>query len=193
MEIHKNQAKVIIEGLPPGILLHSPSGLGEKSGGKSVIPPPAEEAKSYLYWTEDGKSIAFPALNLQRAIIEAATGWKAPLKKKLSLGPILAGDMSIEPFMIPFNTTKYQIDSRRVVIQRQGIIRSRPLLYPWRLEFVVCWESQFLGRAEFVEIILPDLLSQTGHAVGIGDFRPKKSKGPFGRFNVVSIKAITKY
>ena len=170
MEIHPNKCKVIIEGLPPGILLNHPGGLSEKKGAKKVIPSPEEEATSKLYWTDNKTSIAFPAINLQRGLIEASAGWKAPLNRKLSLGPILAGDMSIEPIMIPFGTKKYQIDRRRVVIQRQGIIRSRPLLYPWELKFTVRWESQYLGDGDFKKIVLPDLLQQLGHAVGIGDF-----------------------
>lgn len=190
IDFHPNKCKVTIEGLPPGILLHSPSGLGETKGGKPAIPSPEDEAESYLYWTEDKKSVAFPAYNLQRAMIETSAGWKAPLQKKLALGPILSGDMHIEPIMIPFGTKEYQIDSRRAVIQRQGIIRSRPLLFPWKLIFTVCWEGQFLGKEEFIENILPGLLEQTGLAVGIGDFRPKKSKGPFGRFRVIEIKKI---
>lgn len=188
MEIHPNKCKVIIQGLPPGILLNYPGELSEKKGTKKVIPSHKEEATSKLYWTEGKTSIAFPAINFQRALIEAATGWKTPLNRKLSLGPILAGDMSIEPTMIPFGTKKYQIDTRRVVIQRQGIIRARPLLYPWELKFTVRWESQYLGAEDFKKTVLPDLLQQVGHAVGIGDFRPKKSKGPFGRFEVKEIE-----
>lgn len=189
MEFHRNRARVIIKGLPPGILLHSPSGLGESKSQKKERNPETE-AEQCLYWTEDKKSIAFPSFNLHRALIEGASGWKAPLKRALALPAILAGDMSLEPVMLPFNTVKYKIDSRRAVIQRQGIIRHRPLLYPWKLEFVVCWESQYLGIADFVKVTLPDLLLQTGYAVGIGDYRPKKSKGPFGRFAVVSIKHL---
>lgn len=188
MEIHPNKCDVTIQGLPPGILLHNPCGIGENKGAKKIIPTPKKEASSYLYWTEDKKSIAFPAINFQRGLIEAATGWKAPLNRKLALGPILAGDMSITPIMIPFNTKEYEIDMRRVVVQRQGIIRSRPLLYPWELNFIVNWESQYLGKEDFMESVLPDLLQQLGHAVGIGDFRPKKSKGPFGRFKVEKIE-----
>lgn len=188
MEIHPNKCKVTIKGLPPGILLNYPGGLSEKKGAKKIIPSPGKEAASRLYWTEDKTSIAFPGINFQRALIEAAIGWKAPLNRKLSLGPILAGDMSIEPVMIPFGTKKYQIDTRRVVIQRQGIIRARPLLYPWELKFTIRWESQYLGKEDFVKALLPDLLEQLGHAVGIGDFRPKKSKGPFGRFEIKKIE-----
>ena len=188
MEFHPNKCTVIIEGLPPGILLDNPQSLLKKTGIKKIKSNPEEEAAARLYWTLDKKSIAFPAFNIQRGLKEAASGWKCPLDRKRPLPQTIAGDVSVEPVMIPFNTKKYQIDIRRAVIQRQGISLARPLLFPWQLKFIVQWNSQYLGTDDFTETVLPDLLEQLGHAIGIGNFRPKKSQGPFGRFDMKEIK-----
>lgn len=184
--IHQNEAQVKIRGIGEGILLHSPAGLGSHAkSAKRIIPSPEEEAEAGCYWTEDHSSLAFPATNLWCGLIQAASGYKVPGYKKLSLSPVLAGDMSISPRLISFGTKEYRIDTRRAVIQRQGVLRSRPWLPEWELTFQVHWESQFLGL-DFHQAILPDLLERLGKTIGIGDFRPAR-KGPFGRFEVVEI------
>jgi hypothetical protein len=182
-----NTCTVRLEGLEPGILLHNPAGISQTKSTKKIIPTPEEEAHNNCYWTTDKKSIAFPAENIRRSLVEASSGLKSPQNRKLALRPIIAGGVDITPMMIPFNTTEYTIDSRRVVIQRQGIIRCRPLIFPWTLEFKVKWESGDLGRGdEFIDVILQTLLERVGSSIGIGDFRPARG-GRFGRFVVKEI------
>jgi hypothetical protein len=185
--IPSNICSVKIEGLEPGILLHNPMGMGGTKSTKKIIPTPEEEAASYLYWTKDKKSIAFPAENMRRALVEASKGLKSPQNKKIALGPLIAGGSDVTPFMIPFGTKEFEIDSRRVVVQRNGIVRSRPLLFPWVLEFKVKWETGDLGSGnDFVDVILRTLLERIGTSIGIGDFRPARG-GRFGRFVVKEI------
>jgi len=184
--MHDNRCTVVLEGLFPGILLHNPAGMSVAKSAKKSIPTAEEEAEASAYWTEDHTSLAFPAMNMRSGLVQASAGWKVPSNKKLGLALVVAGDVSIEPYMIPFGTIKYMIDTRRAVIQRQGILRSRALLPKWKLTFEVCWESQHLGT-DFPQTILPELLERLGGTIGLGDFRPAK-RGPFGRFRVVSIK-----
>lgn len=189
MDIHKNVVSVTIEGLPPGILLHNPAGMQKVSGTAAKrIPSPDEEAAVAAYWTDDSKSLALPSRCIRSGIGQACSGWKLPANKKLMLSPIVAGDVSIEPDMIPFGTKVYKVDVQRAVVQRQGVLRARPLLNPWRLTFDVRWESQHLGDKEFSETLLPELLARLGSTIGLGDYRPAR-KGPYGRFRVVEIVA----
>jgi len=189
--LHSNKATVSIVGVSPGILLHNPTSVGVGAKGiKKQIPTPEDEAERGLYWTEDKKSIAFPARNIHATILHAASGMKVPGNKKMALIPILCGDFHIEPDMVPFNTTDYEIFTCTAVIQRQRIFRSRPNLKTWKLEFTTCWESQFLGKGEdFTEYVLKPLLEIAGSRIGIGDYRPAK-RGPFGRFVISGIKLI---
>lgn len=169
-------------------MLHNPAGMGGKKKTAKVIPSPEEDAARGCYWTKDKSSLAFPSDNIQTGLTQAAAGCKSLVNRKLSLGPLISGDISIEPEMVPFNTTEYQIDSRRGVIQRQGVILSRPKIFPWTLTFNIAWEAQYLG-IDFHESTLPDLLERLGKTIGLGAFRPAK-KGRFGRFEVVAIEKL---
>lgn len=185
--IHHNKCTVAISGLGQGVLLHNPLGsMGRgRAGGQKVIPTAEDEAEGGLYWTDDKKSLGFPAYNFHRGLIAAATGWKLPTNKKMALSPVIAGDVTVHPPVISFETTEYEIFVCRAVVEGKGVLRSRPLIKDWKLILEVHWESQHLGKDFHIEL-LPDLLTRLGHSVGIGDFRPAK-KGPFGRFGVDKI------
>jgi len=183
-----NRCEVEIEGIGPGILLHNPSGMGKNKKAAKSIPTPEAEAEAAAYWTDDKSSLAFPGDNIRSALTAACAGWKLPSNKKLSLGLIVAGDVNIEPIMVPFGTLDYEIMVKRVVVQRQGVLRARPLLKTWKLKFIVAWEAAHLGD-DFHSTVLPELLDRLGGTIGIGDFRPAR-KGPYGRFHTVSIKKV---
>ena len=186
------QRKVVLESVGRGILVNNPAGMratGELEDGKkkvrsTVQHSPDEDAATSAYWTADRSSLAFPAMNFWAGMKAAAKGYKSPIAKKLALPPLIAGDVEITPDMIPFGTTEYQIDMRRAVVQRNGIIRSRAWLPIWKLTFTVSWETQFLGDKDGW---LWENLEVLGTRVGIGDFRPQRG-GPFGRFKVVGIE-----
>jgi hypothetical protein len=187
-ELYRNVCTVVIEGLEPGILLHNPAGMMTQAANRSAakrIPLPEDEARASCYWTEDESSLAWPAKNLKSGLVAACADWKSPLNKKLALAPLVAGGVSVRPLMIPFGTKEYKVDIQRAIVQRQGVLRCRPLVFPWRLEFDVRWEAQHLGT-DFHEVVLAELLARLGQQIGIGDFRPAR-KGEYGRFNVVSI------
>ena len=126
----------------------------------------------------DKSSIGFPSLNIMRSAITASTAWKI---NKRSIVPFMAGSVSIDAEMVPFDTLDYEIDTRRAVVQKQGILRSRPKLPPgWNLSFEVNVDDD--APAELCRI-LPDIFAEAGRRVGLGDFRPEK-RGPFGKFMV---------
>jgi len=170
--------KARIKGVGLGILLHNPGGMG-RSNGKKVIPTPEQEAEAGCYWTEDKKSVAFPAWNLFRSLTKAAAAYKTG---KVSMSRYVASDVAVEPAMLSFGTKKYAIDTRRAVIQRQGILRSRPLLKDWTLDF-----DLLVGEGISVAMfpMLRSICEDAGQRVGIGDFRIEKN-GPFGKFVVES-------
>jgi hypothetical protein len=101
------------------------------------------------------------------------------------LAPIIAGDVSLFPDSLGFGTKDYKIDVRRAVVQRQGILRARAWLPKWALSFGFEWETSSLGE-DFAHTVFRELLTTLGERIGIGDFRPQ-TKGPFGKFRVVSI------
>jgi hypothetical protein len=172
--------KVKIKGTGVGLLLHNPAAMGASNGGKKVIPTPEQEAKAACYYMEDGETIAIPGWNLFRALVKAA----APFKDgKTSMSRIVAGGVSVEPEMVSFNTKTYAIDRRRAVVQRQGILRSRPLLKNWTLDFDLLVNEEDVSAKAFPTLRL--ICEDAGRRVGIGDFRIEKN-GPFGKFVVES-------
>lgn len=66
-------------------------------------------------------------------------------------------------------------DLRKVSIQKNSIIRCRPIFYDWALNFVVSYLPSILNAHQIQEAV-----EKAGLEVAIGDYRPK-----FGRFQVV--------
>jgi hypothetical protein len=171
--------KAKIKGVGLGLLLHNPAAMGQ-SNGKKVIPTPEQEAAAGCYWTEDKTSIAVPSWNLFRALVTAAKAFKSG---KTSMSRVLAGGISIEPAMLSFGTKEYAIDTRRAIVQKAGILRSRPLLRDWMVSFDVLVNEEDVAPQAFP--MLRAICEDAGRRVGLGDFRVEKS-GPFGRFVVES-------
>jgi hypothetical protein len=166
-----------IRGVGLGILLHNPASMGQ-SNGKRVIPSAQEEAEAGCYWTDaKKKSLALPAWNLSRALVKAAIPYK---DGKIRMAGAVAANVVIEPDMLSFHTKAYTIDTRRAIVQRQGILRSRPLLKDWTLDFDVLVDEGISTKAF---PLLRAICEDAGQRVGIGDFRIEKN-GPFGKFIV---------
>jgi hypothetical protein len=172
--------KVKIKGTGMGLLLHNPAGMCASNGGKKVIPTPEQEAKAAAYYLEDGETLAIPGWNLFRSLVKAAAAFK---DGKKSMSRIVAGGVIVEPEMLSFGTKNYAIDTRRAVVQRQGILRSRPLLKDWTLEFDLLINEEDVSAKAFP--ILRAICEDAGRVVGLGDFRVEKN-GPFGKFHVES-------
>ncbi len=72
-------------------------------------------------------------------------------------------------------------DRRGVRVQRNVVIRTRPIFRDWRLTFdVVIWEFAAVNPVD-----LEDAIRNGGRAVGLGDFRPK-----FGIFELEKFKEV---
>lgn len=173
---------VKIEGISP-ILLHSSIGMVRMSAKKKTIPTPEEEAKKGCYFLPDEKTLGFPTVNFVQSILKVGRSVKVGKKY---VGPYLAGCVVPAEEMASFNTKEYDIDTRRVVVQRQGILRSRAKLPSWALTFQLAVDEKNLLDGFGVDD-LPGIISEAGTRVGIGDYRPEKG-GPYGRFKLVSFQ-----
>ena len=128
---------------------------------------------------EDG-TLALKGEALVAAIIKAGGQWKIP-KKRAAMSSLL---QHMEACAELVQLTRrdgtpikdYEIDRRRAVVKRAGIIRSRPRFNEWRALFEI----------EFDPILIPDpkiiveIAQDAGTRIGVGDYRPR-----FGRFVVV--------
>jgi hypothetical protein len=168
--------QVVIQGHPPGLLMHKfPTdpieGLEKK--------PPAEQAELAAYRDPETGDLYFPGVNVQRALVAGATFSKG--KGRGSLQKAAAACLFVGPERLSFGTPTYAVDSRPIVVPatKGRVMRHRPRLESWRLTFSIEYDPTLLS-AKQVRAIVDD----TGTRVGLGDFRPEK-RGPFGRFSVI--------
>jgi hypothetical protein len=169
------------------LLMNSPAKMKIPSRGISTkrIPLPDEEAESGCYRLPSGQ-LYLPSTHFYGTILLGASGQK--IGKKAAAQIIAAGLFQVEecfPLYDPENgkpIKDYEIDTRRAVVQRAAVMRSRPKVPKW--ETIVSFQYEPLLLCE--ETIF-STLALAGRVVGVGDYRPAK-KGPFGRFSVELIK-----
>jgi hypothetical protein len=175
------------------LLTHSPLSMGGKSngakkGGKE-IPTPEAEAEMGLYHLPDGSGgYGLPGFAFRNSILNAATQWKKAGTRRSMQGD-LASLMVLEDLVPLIDDddnliTSYEIDTRRAVVQGNGILRSRPKFTLWGAEFTVEYDDDLVKDPS----LILDITSDAGKRIGVGDYRPQKIKGlpgPFGRYAVV--------
>jgi hypothetical protein len=186
-----DQLRVTVEGIGTGLLLHNPAGMGADSGAEGAIEKgkrkfdAKEDAERAAYRLADGQ-LAIPGSHFRGALLNASKGIR-PKGKKGSLKTVFA-HIVVDEDLIGLTDHAgrpihdYEIDSQRAIIQRQGIIRSRPKIKFWRAAVTFNFESSILGSGASGLITM--VLADAGNSQGVGDFRPNKG-GPYGRFRVV--------
>ena len=185
-EIKERIYKVRIEGTAP-LLMHSPSGLGEKKTARGVIPSPEDEAKDALYLDGAGNVIV-PARCVEGALVKAGTAKTAAGQGKKTYKQFILAGVQVQPEEIPLLSDPYTIDKRRAVIMRQGIIRCRPRFDKWALEFEMkIIDSYLLGHGQ--DTMLKSIVEDAGSLVGLLDFRPRFGRFVVTKFEMVSEKA----
>src|SRR6516225_8652833 len=188
MEIAMQVVKMLITGVS-GILMHNPVAMkrgGEElqRGGKK-IPPPLDEARASLYALPSGQLYIKTDCFREAALI-ASSDIRDPTRKgRTTMTRRFAASVFLSsehcPLYRPGGTPitnadeDWEIDTRRAVVQRNGILRSRPKITDWSC----------IVEFEYDDTIEPNLIlatmMQAGKYPGVLDYRVGK-KGPFGRF-----------
>lgn len=183
-------ASVTVEGTSP-LLFHRWSNEAVEAKSKAAKGSEAkksDDVESYVYRDEQGV-ICLPGIYLRGSLCDPKNGAakyrqdpRSPRKSALDL--YKAGVVPLTVYApittaagIPAETWDY-LDSQRVMVQRNGVTRTRPA-------FLTGWRAQIDLQVLTPEYIPPaDLLAalnDAGRLVGVGDFRPT-----YGRFQVVS-------
>jgi len=175
---------VVLKGTGEGILMHSAKGMVQET----VTKNPAKkydsktDAEMASYRTEKGE-LMVPARCLKACILNAASWYKFGKK---SAKPIIAGCTRIEPREIVLRNnkgkalTEYEIDMRTVVIQQSRIVRSRPLIKEWMLEFDLIYDDSIIGDTNVIQ----QIIEESGKRIGLLDNRPQ-TYGENGTFELV--------
>jgi len=164
-------------------------------GGKK-IPLPYDEARSKLYALPNGQLYAKSDWFREAALIAASEvkdpsrKGRATMTRRFAASVFLVSDAcplfrnngSKKKQPITAKDTDWEIDTRRVVVQKNGILRSRPKISDWACELQFEYDSD-LNEPHLIEAVM----SHAGKFPGIGDYRVGK-KGPFGRFTVKLLK-----
>ena len=145
---------------------------------------PQEQAEIAAYRIPDDGTLYIPGMNIQRALVSAATYSKG--KGRGSLTKVAAACIMVTPEYVSLGTKEYAIDCRPVVIKATGgrVARVRPRLDSWGCAFVVEFDDALLKETELRRIV-----DDMGNRVGLLDFRPER-RGSFGRCMVATWKMI---
>lgn len=139
-----------------------------------------KEAEIRLYKTAEGK-LYVPSTAVIGSLIKGAS-WKK--KGKNALAPLIAGGCRIKAEEILLTPNEYTVDLRTVVIQRQRIMRARPKVTDWKLNFEIEYNEFMLNDED-----IKDCLKDAGERVGLLDFRPA-NRGSFGTFVITKWKVL---
>lgn len=183
MESNYKTIEVELTGRTP-LLMNNPMQMvrGKRTRQVNKQESIEDEAEKTAYRDDKGV-LCIPAKNVRAMIIAGSKGFKIG---KQSLPRMLAGCVRIEPFNCSLGTKKFEIDSQRVVIQGNGIIKSRACLPEWKLKFNLIYDSNWISDPE---LHLKPVLESAGTMVGILDFRPEKY-GSYGTFKVSGWKQL---
>lgn len=192
--------RMLQEGATP-FLQNSPKNMKAKEPGirgVKITYDPEIEAEKVTYRRGDG-TLGFPACGVRNCLIGGATGLKignryatTVLQEIIGYFPPLEGDE-----LFPFEDLDgqpirdYEIDTRRAVRGRQGVLVSRPKIWPWRLR---CTLKLTVPTGTDVEALQRDLFriaNKAGQYPGLGDGRPEKIKGKglwFGKSRTLELE-----
>lgn len=157
--------------------------IDEKSkSAKNSKSRKTDNIESYV-WRNDKGELCIPSEYLRQAIIHAAKFRQDPRSpRKSAMDLFKASVVCLDPLSsLGVKDWDYE-DRRRVVIQRNGVNRTRPAMKSG-------WVSEFqlmILLPEYVEpSILNEVITNAGKLVGLGDFRPT-----YGRFHITNFKVL---
>lgn len=167
---------------PLAMVKHSEAGIGKKK-----IPTAEDEAESRAYRLEGGQ-LYVPSAWFRNGCVYAVRGRRIgkmaapklftafvfPVEERLPLVDPETG----EPLKA------YEIDVRRCVVAKSGIMRARPRIPRWQTSVTFDHDTDFISYDHIKEA-----LDLAGRMSGCGDFRPSSPGGKragYGRYQLVS-------
>lgn len=171
-----------IEGVSP-LLQHNPAAMQSSSSkglsGKKVYIP-EEEAAAAVYKNERGEFV-IPTIAFRSALLSGSKGRRIG---KTAARAVLAGcvfPVEQECILLDQKNHKpikgYKVHTCRAVVQRSGVMRSRPMFENWCCKLALEVDTEMLPNTD----IVTQVLNIAGKIIGVMDWRPEKL-GIYGRF-----------
>jgi hypothetical protein len=173
--------KFKITGIFP-LLTHNPAGMNQPSTGPKAkkIPTSEEEAKAGLYIDADG-NYCIPSIAFRSALLNGLKGKKVGRSSAISVFQAAVFSVDELSVLIDPGTGKplleYSIDTRRAIVQRNGVLRSRPKFEKWGCHVHLEVDLDITTPQQVEEA-----LNMAGQIIGVGDFRIER-RGTFGKFS----------
>ena len=143
----------------------------------------SDDLESYVYRNNEGM-ICVPGEYLRQAIIHASKYRQDPRSPRKSMFEMSkAAVIALTPLASVGKDTWDYEDRRRVMVQRNGVTRTRPA-------FLSGWQTTFQLLVNLPEYIPPTLLQEllldAGRLIGLGGFRPTYGRFVVSRFEVLN-------
>lgn len=151
---------------------------GKSRAAKNSKAKKTDDVESYVYRDGTGE-LCIPGEYLRQAIINAARFRQDPRSPRKSAMDLYKAAIIFETQLASLGSRDWDyLDSRRVVVQRNGITRTRPAMRAgWSATFdVTIILPEYVARAD-----LHDVVTNAGRLIGVGDFRPT-----YGRFQITN-------
>lgn len=191
--------KLRVEGVGMGLLMHNPSGMAaapsddkpQRSGKR--IPRPQDEALASLYKLPGSNQLYAAADWFREASLLAAKDFKDSTRRgNATMVQRMTANMFLSELYFPLerigtgkpitsDPEDWEMWLKRVVVQRQGIVRARGLIHDWTCNVEFEYDTEGIDPA-----IIASIIHAAGKFPGVGDYRPG-TKGPFGRYQVVEL------
>lgn len=152
------------------------------AAAKGSAAKKTDDIESYVYRTPEGE-LAIPGEYVRQAIIYAAKYKQDPRSPRKSAMDLFKAAIVVLDELASTGAASWDyVDQRRVMVQRNGINRSRPAL-------AAGWSVEMRLLVLLPEYVPPSLLqavlTDAGRLVGIADNRPS-----YGRFMVTSFEVL---
>ena len=152
--------------------------VNAKAGAaKGSAAKKTDDVESYVYRNDKG-DIAIPGEYFRMSLVRASKFKQDPRSpRKSAMDLYKAGVVAITPLATLGVKTWDYLDTRRVVIQRNGVNRTRPAVKAgWRCSFEL-----MVNLPEYIDRnALRETVELAGRLIGVGDFIPT-----FGRYGIV--------
>jgi hypothetical protein len=176
--------KVKIEG-SADFLFHrwNSEAVDEKAkAAKNSKSKKTDNVESYVYRLDNGH-LAIPGEYFRGAIISAAKFRQDPRSPRKSAMDLFKAAIVVTTTLADLGCKDWDyLDRRRVMVQRQGINRTRPAM---RAGWVVTFDLMVLLPEYVDRNALRETIESAGRLIGMGDFRPT-----YGRFGITSYKVM---
>lgn len=158
--------------------LSTEKALKEKSKTK-IGANKGDNPADYLY-TDSTGNVCQPSEHIYQAIIKRLSNFQIVGRGKKTYKELGIGCIRVMPDMIVHKNQKWGVDERTCVINRSRVVRLRPKLEDWELDFQISVINEDMP----VDVI-KKCLDIAGAEGGIGDYRPR-----FGLFMVTRFEEI---